>query len=631
MNMKVLLNCLPPTSIYMPSIGCEILNKHITDNNNIISEVVYWNYLFKDNNSKDVNLYRVENDLNLILPFIAILTEYSDLEVRKRILFKMQEVNPSLKTLGKDYYSNKLEEQTKNIYKVINNELDKHLTEDVAIFGISAKFDSWIPGIVLAREVKKRRPDVKCVLGGIEEENAANILFEYYDVFDFIIWGEGEIPLSSLIEKLKAKDESYSGIPRLLYRSSYTEIASAKYVIDKSTDFLNLSNYPEINFDSYFKYAKDIDKKQIQLPIEISRACRWNKCNFCALSWGNLYRTRNFAKVINQIREHYLKYNTPRFFFVDNDIVGKNINQFEEFLDKLVELSSELGVDFDFHADILHLKFNKRIIKKLSLGGFKSVQIGYEGVSDSMLKKLNKSTTFADNLLFVKFAQKYDIELTITGLIIGIPGEQEEDVYESTDNLHFLRFFLGNKMKELTHNFSNLVLFYETRFWKKLSPPERKKFNINTLNNFFPTDFVKNEHVSYSLFGQWGNPPYMSKWNSFKQVSEYYEKHEFRYYLIEDKGIINYIEYRGDIKIDSLTFDQPEYWEVLKLANDEVISMKELYNKISIKYPDFNEERLKEIVDELKSSYLLYSSKDYSKLISIIDTERLKYENRISN
>jgi hypothetical protein len=166
-------------------------------------------------------------------------------------------------------------------------------------------------------------------------------------------------------------------------------------------------------------------------------------------------------------------------------------------------------------------------------------------------------------------------------------------------------------------------LFYETRFWKKLSPPERKKFNINTLNNFFPTDFVKNEHVSYSLFGQWGNPPYMSKWNSFKQVSEYYEKHEFRYYLIEDKGNINYIEYRGDIKIDSLTFDQPEYWEVLKLANDEVISMKELYNKISIKYPDFNEERLKEIVDELKSSYLLYSSKDYSKLISIIDTERL--------
>jgi radical SAM superfamily enzyme YgiQ (UPF0313 family) len=609
----------------MPSIGCEILNSYISSMDNVNCEVIYWNHLFQQKTFNEETLFQSEEDFAQILPFLAILNEDNS-EVKNRILLKMQGISPGFKSLGKHYYEDKLSKQISKIQMIIDTELDRLLSiTGPLLFGVSAKFDSWIPGVVVASEVKKRRPDAICVIGGVEEKNALSVLFQKYEIFDFAIWGEGEIPLSLLIRSIQQKDENYQKIPRLLSRAFGSDQILLPQESEKTDSFLDLSCYPNIDYSVYFKYAKEIsgiNERDIQLPVETSRGCRWNKCNFCALNWGNLYRTLILDNVVDQIRKYYLKHNVVRFFFVDNDVVGKNIELFEEFLDKLINLSDELEVEFDFHADILHLNFNSKIIKKLSLAGFRSVQIGYEGVSDSMLKKLNKSTTFADNILFVKFGQKYDIEVTITGLIIGIPNECESDVYESVNNLHFLRFFLGKKKKELEHPFSQLVLFHETRFWKMISQSEREKYNINSLNDYFPSDFTNNEYVRYSLFGQWIVTPLMRKWNAFKEISDYYQDNEFKYYLIKDSEVIKYAEYRADLKVQSLTFDQPEYWDVLKFANDEVVSLNKLQRKINEKYSDIDHSRLIEIIEELESSYLLYSSTDHSKMVSIIDTER---------
>ncbi|NOU62272.1 B12-binding domain-containing radical SAM protein [Marinifilum caeruleilacunae] len=377
MDLKVFLNCFPPTSLYMPSIGCQILSSYIREKANIESEVIYWNHLFQEKENHEDNLFQSDSDFYRILPFLAILTGQENTEVVNRILLKMQECNPSFKTLGENYYREKLSNQISRIYDTIEAEIEKLPTNRQLIFGISAKFDSWIPGIVVTKEVKKRIPSAICVLGGLEEKNAASILFKKYDVFDFAIWGEGEVPLNMLIESIKNNKNDFSDIPRLIFRSNPEEAQKTTEAIDK-TGFIDLKDYPQIDYGSYFQQAINIDKKEIQLPIEISRGCRWNKCNFCALSWGNSYRTQNFEKVIDQIKANYQTHKIVRYFFVDNDIVGRNLILFEKFLDRLIDLSSHLEVDFDFHADILHLNFNKELIKKLSLAGFKSVQVGYE-------------------------------------------------------------------------------------------------------------------------------------------------------------------------------------------------------------------------------------------------------------
>lgn len=626
MTPKVLLNCFPPTNLYMPAIGCEVLKSYITKENKIDVEIVYWNHLFQelyqDPETKN-NLFQPQDDLHQTLPFLSVLAEeFNDIRVKERIVFKMQVATPSFKTINGKYYEEKYERQIKRILSITKSKLLSLLTDDVLIFGISAKFDAWIPGIIVAKELKKIRPDIKCIIGGIEENEAAKALFDSFEVFDFAIWGEGENPFSLLINHLMKKDRNLSKIPRLLYRDEKTgEIHENKDIEENVLSYYNLQQYTPLEFNDYFKYTDNLDKKNIDLPIEISRGCRWNNCNFCALNWGYKYRTQKFSEVIEQIRKYYRNYKVFRFFFVDNDIVGKDLIQFENFLDGLINLSAEIGVDFNFHADLLHLNFNKRLIKKLSLAGFKSIQIGYEGVCDSMLKKLNKSTTFAENLLFLKFAQKYDIEVSISGIIIGIPGEIEEDIFESTNNLHFLRFLLGEK--QLKHRFAELVLFYNTNFWRMLKKSEREKFNKHPLNDYLPEKFFQNEYTIYSLLGQYRTPPLMDKWQSFKAISDHYEKSVYKYYLIENENVINYLEYKDNVKVNSLIFDQPEYWDVLKKANDKIISFEKLYKDLKEKYIHLTESKLNKIINDLNESYLLYSSANRKKNISIIDTDNL--------
>ncbi len=293
---------------------------------------------------------------------------------------------------------------------------------------------------------------------------------------------------------------------------------------------------------------------------------------------------------------------------MDNDVVGKRMEVFSALLNLLINLSEELATSFSLHADVLHLGFNKELIRKMSLAGFKSVQIGYEGITDSMLKKLKKSTTFAENLLFVKFSQQYDIELTITGLIIGLPNEEEEDILESCNNLHYLRFYLDEKSNRgLRHNFAELMLFYDTPFWNMMTDDERMEFNEHPTIRLLPEDFIPFNDELYSIFGQIKKQPsLMVNWRKFEAISKYYEKNSFKYYLMKNGDNVHYIEYKNNLKIEDITFDDIVYLEVMKIANDKVVSLNKIFEKIQDINKSLSKKEVLSIVKELDDKFLLY-------------------------
>ncbi|MFV0269649.1 MAG: hypothetical protein ACK5HT_21220 [Draconibacterium sp.] len=85
MSFKVFLNCFPPTSLYMPSIGCEVLHNHILKNADVESEVIYWNHLFNQKKDNEEDLFQSDNDLYQLLPFLAILAKQNSPEIHNRI------------------------------------------------------------------------------------------------------------------------------------------------------------------------------------------------------------------------------------------------------------------------------------------------------------------------------------------------------------------------------------------------------------------------------------------------------------------------------------------------------------------------------------------------------------------
>ena len=618
----ILLNCLPPTDINKPAIALEVLKSYVESKETIDVDIIYWNLIIHDFlkqygfNEKKIS----ESEINMLGFYYILAEEFNDMDKQEELLIHIQEEFPANKILEDNYYNTFFQKFTKALIEKINEKLKEILTDDLKVFGISAKYDGWIAGYILAKLAKKIKPDIKIVIGGFENIDNAKAIFQKFNVFDIAVFGEGEESLLKIHQYYNNKIE-ISEIPQIIYYKN------ENLVINESNASNNdVNNSFPLNIDYFNQCENIIPQKDITISIEGSRGCRWNKCNFCALNWGNEYTTKKLSAIISEIKYNYQKHNIKKYFFTDNDIVGKKSNIFNDFLDELINLSEEFNTDFEFHADILHKSFTKTIIKKMSLAGFKSVQIGYEAVTDNMLKKLNKATTFADNLLFLKFAFEYDISSFATGLIIGITKETKADILESMNNLHYLRFFLdGNQSSKynFTHQFAELVMFYNTGFWRMLSNKQREEFRNNPTEEMLPNMFFNGDE-RYSVFGlQKKEPDLMKFWKSLLNVSKYYESHFFKYYLLKHKNNIHYVEYRDDLKIMSITFDEEIYWDVLLLSNNKVTSFTKIYEELLLKYDDLQESRLIEIVSELKEKYLLYASLDLKKIIGIINTDNL--------
>jgi radical SAM superfamily enzyme YgiQ (UPF0313 family) len=179
--------------------------------------------------------------------------------------------------------------------------------------------------------------------------------FEFYD---YAIWGEGEYPLLELYNSIKKDDKRK--IPYLVYRDNEKKL----YVFSsKKKQNLNMNENIYPNFDDFFQQNIKENPK-ISLSIEASRGCHWNQCRFCYLNDGYQYRTKNIDSKIQELEYQIKKHNIFSFIFLDNDVIGRNIESFSIFLDKLIELRKEHEKFVIELAEIITKNTNYEIIKK---------------------------------------------------------------------------------------------------------------------------------------------------------------------------------------------------------------------------------------------------------------------------
>lgn len=84
------------------------------------------------------------------------------------------------------------------------------------------------------------------------------------------------------------------------------------------------------------------------------------------------------------------EYKAFSFHFLDNDVIGKDLDTFDKLLNMLIELKNEYPKFHIILAEIITKDINAGIIKKMALAGFTHVQIGYESPSAHLLKKIHK-------------------------------------------------------------------------------------------------------------------------------------------------------------------------------------------------------------------------------------------------
>jgi radical SAM superfamily enzyme YgiQ (UPF0313 family) len=480
--------------------------------------------------------------------------------------------------------------------------------------GFTSKFHQWIPAMVVSKAMKQKSPNTKIVIGGFGSKEAALEAMKMNPHFDFATWGEGEYPLLELSKQLKEGTNDFDNVARLFYRKEDEIILSTT----NRSDYLDFYNYPFSNFDDYFANYPEAGKEyKIVIPINSSRACSWNKCKFCDYNSGYKFRVRSPENIIKEIEYIAQKYKVACFSFVDNDIFINHAH-FEELLDLMIESKNTHQYDYEFWAEMIpNENLTSALLKKMQTAGFSQVFIGYDGISDSLLRKMAKSNNFSNNLFFVKFALKYNID-PLVNIIIGLLNETEDDIQEGMDNLHFLRFFYSKGEDSLYHDYVTLVISRMSKYFAMLSEEKKEEYNINDITYLLPEQF-SNHKDRFNLFS-WKKPKITNedKWLALQKYEKQYIENAYRYKVELNSGVYNFKEYRNDKLI--VDFDFPDgYWEVLQLANDRVIKFEDLLVKLKQSQPKLTSEQLQTILKKLKEMHLIYYDSDFDNVISFID------------
>ncbi|RLD71343.1 MAG: hypothetical protein DRJ10_19530, partial [Bacteroidetes bacterium] len=328
--MKILLNWLPPADVHSPSISLSILKKFMI-NRGFETEVKYWNFLLSL-----MSDYIDSEDTEIrLLPFLSILNDRNEnIKGNKRIISLLQRLQPSFKTDNPNYYLEFLQDKKDEILEIIQHEINTIDFSEISLFGISAKYNQWIPGMILAEEIKRIAPNVKVVVGGFGSEKVAQEAMNICSYFDFATWGEGEYPLLELSEQVRKEIPDFKIVPRLMYR----ETEEIRQSSTNKSNYLDFDNYIFPDYDDFinnYPYPEETDN--INIPINTIRSCHWRKCKFCDFNKGYKLRIRSPECIVNEIEHITNEYGLTTFSFVDSDTFG-SLEHFEKLLDLIIDL-----------------------------------------------------------------------------------------------------------------------------------------------------------------------------------------------------------------------------------------------------------------------------------------------------
>lgn len=605
----LILNVLPPARTDTPSAASSVLQGFLRLHG-IESRIIYWNLLLAD--LLPHSIQQSAPSYFPLLPYLyALAGEYGDPigQSKANALIKAHQPFRDLRNDHSDYWQS----TQRTLEAIIQAELEKLSENPPKLFGISCRYEQWIPGALLAHRIKHHFPQARIVLGGITGAEKAEALLKTCAHFDYAIWGEGEYPLLELCRSLENGVPAVDRIPRLVYRNGDSIVFSNASV----GPFHDLNHPIPADHDDYFDYLAASGRKgaPVIFPLESSRGCTWNQCRFCVYSEGQQNRKKAPELLRDEILFLIQKYQARYFAFMDNDIACNDPERLEKILDDLAAIRRSHGTQM--MAEIVPKNLGATLLKKLARAGFHQIHFGYESLSEVLLRKMRKKHSFSDNIFFIKFARKYQIKLPSANIITGIIGEEDADILECMDNLHFLRFFLDKN--RFAHNLIPLQVAKPSWFYRNLPPENLVQWNDNPLYQILPDAMIK-DIDRFALFDFSASA--RSLWSAFAQLNQFYYAHDYRYRLSLEAGETIYQEYFDGEPLTEYPLTAMEY-AVLQETNTLVPNLQHLKRSLGRKHGlTIDEFSLGTVLNRLKERHLVYFRGHHKALISVIDTDQ---------
>jgi pyruvate-formate lyase-activating enzyme len=281
-----------------------------------------------------------------------------------------------------------------------------------SVFGTSLAFS-----VRLARELKSRAPGIPIVFGGHEVDKPSGRALVPPGCCNAHVLGEGEQTLIDLYRSLVERGVIDPRIPGVI-------VEEGIYTPRPSTRNLDDLPHPTWNGCDLRLYRNGA------LPLLFSRGCV-SRCSFCSdTAHFKRFRHRSPAHMMREIRSHVERYRVHNFRFHDLLING-DVSALDGLCEAIV--SSRLDVGWTAMA-IAREEMSQDRYRKLRAAGCCELDIGVESGSNRVLKLMRKRVTAEETGRNIELASGAGIKVNIS-LVIGHPGEEEENVGETIDFL----------------------------------------------------------------------------------------------------------------------------------------------------------------------------------------------------
>ncbi len=300
------------------------------------------------------------------------------------------------------------------------------------VVGFSSTFNQNIASLTLAKWIKEKFPHIKILFGGSNFESEMGL--EYFRALpwiDYVVPGEAEDVLPQLVKYL---EQGNGPVPRgVIHRCEGEVLYEAPEAM-----FGNFQDYAAPDYDDFFDQLREIDPHSslLENPVilyETARGCWWGEkhhCTFCGLNASTMkFRSKPIEQVHTDLTKLSNKYDSFRFRLVDNILEMK-------YIDGVFGGLAENNYDLHFFIEVKS-NLTKKQIKTLAQGGAKVIQPGIESFSTNQLQEMDKGVRPLQNILCMKWAMYYGIEIN-WNILIGFPGETNADYRQQIDLIKLL-------------------------------------------------------------------------------------------------------------------------------------------------------------------------------------------------
>lgn len=356
--------------------------------------------------------------------------------------------------------------------------------------------------IAASRIIKRRRPDIVIVVGGIGPSGAGAALLEFCAEIDVIVVGEGERTIVDLMRALRER-RNPAAVAGLICRD--------KGRIVTTQPRPRIASMTELARPAYHR----IDMSQYRLvDSQFGRGCPF-KCTFCDIApyWGRLNTHRPIDHYVDELEWLVRRHGASDVFIVDDTFVlsRKSILQF------CAEITRR-NLRFEWGCYARVDLMDEELIERMAQAGCRKIFYGVESGSDGVLGDIVKETG-VETITDIVTRSLRHVPFVTASFVWGFPNESLEDFKQTVSLLLYLTAVGASPQLNLVLPYSYSTLYQQYRDAIHFDPryASQLTFYENSDKTWLHDMIAADRHL-FSAFYLLPTPAFEAKWSYLEEV-----------------------------------------------------------------------------------------------------------------